>query len=84
MFRATTFFWFLVPQTSLWGQIKIWTSLFRFQETGVLEKLGDFERHWHVCRKKSLPVVPFFSLYDPWRRGKQGGLCFGSGLTAKK
>ena len=33
---------------------------FCFQETGVLEELGRFERHWQVGRKKLLPVVHFF------------------------
>ena len=50
--------------------------IFCFQETGVLEELGGFERHWHVCRQKLLPVVRLFLGRVPWRRGKQGGLCF--------
>ena len=61
---------------SLRSQQKIWTSIFCFQETGVLEELGDFERHWHVRRQKLLPVVRLFLGRVPWRRGKQGGLCF--------
>ena len=31
-----------------------------FQETGVLEELGRFERHWHVRRKKLLPLIVYF------------------------
>ena len=59
---------------------KIWTSIFCFQETGVLEELGGFERHWHVRRKKLLPVVRLFLGRLPWRRGKQPKTCFGPGL----
>ena len=33
---------------------------FCFQETGVLEELGRFERHWQVGRKKLLLVVDFW------------------------
>ena len=55
---------------------KILEVNFCFQETGVLEELGGFERHWHVRRKKLLPVVRLFLGRVPWRRGKQGGLCF--------
>ena len=39
---------------------KILEVNFCFQETGVLEELGRFERHWHVGRKKLLPVVHLF------------------------
>ena len=55
---------------------KILEVNFCFQETGVLEELGRFERHWHVRRKKLLPVVRLFLGRLPWRRGKQGSLCF--------
>ena len=44
---------------------------FCFQETGVLEELGRFERHWQVGRKKLLPVVNLFLGRLPWRRGKR-------------
>ena len=53
----------------------IWRRFF-FQESCVLEELGIFERHWQIPRRKSLPVVRLFSLYDPWRRGKRVGTCF--------
>ena len=43
---------------------------FCFQETGILEELGRFERHWHVSRKKLSPVVHLFLGRLPWRRGK--------------
>ena len=43
---------------------------FCFQETGVLEELGGFERHQHVRREKLLPVVRLFLGRLPWRRGK--------------
>ena len=66
----------LVPWTSLCRSQKIWTSIFCFQETGVLEELGGFERHWHVRRKKLLPVVRLFLGRVPWRRGKSGTNCF--------
>ena len=36
----------------------------------VLDELGGFERHWHVRRKKLLPVVRLFLGRLPWRRGK--------------
>ena len=48
----------------------------RFQETGVLEELGGFERHWDVRRKNLLPVVRLFLGRVPWRRGKSGTNCF--------
>ena len=70
----------LVPWTSLCGAQKIWTSIFCFQETGVLEELGGFERHWDVRRKNLLPVVRLFLGRVPWRRGKQGDLCFFGGF----
>ena len=43
---------------------------FCFQETGVLEELGRFERHWHVRRKKLLPLMRLFLGRLPWRGGK--------------
>ena len=52
------------------------SELMKAAKTGVLEKLGGFECHWHVCRKKLLPVVRLFLWRVPWRRGKQGRLCF--------
>ena len=48
---------------------------FCFQETGVLEELGRFERHWQVGRKKLLPVVNLFLGRLPWRRGKRFNMC---------
>ena len=66
-------------EISVWSEKKIWTPIFWFQETGVLEELRGFERHWHVRRKKLLPVVRLFLGRLPWRRGKQVGLCFWSG-----
>ena len=69
-----------MPWTSLCGAQKIWTSIFCFQETGVLEELGGFERHWDVRRKNLLPVVRLFLGRVPWRRGKQGDLCFFGGF----
>ena len=48
---------------------------FCFQETGVLEELGRFERHWQVGRKKLLPVVNLFLGRLPWRRGKRLNIC---------
>ena len=56
---------------------KIWASN---QKSGVSEELGFFERHWQIPRRKSVPVIRLFSLYDPWRRGKRPSLCFGPGL----
>ena len=49
---------------------------FFFQESCLLEELGIFERHWQIPRQKLLPVVRLFLGRVPWRRGKQGGLCF--------
>ena len=51
-------------------------SLFVFKKTGVLEKLGRFERHWQVGRKKLLPVVNLFLGRLPWRRGKRLNMCW--------
>ena len=43
---------------------------FCFQETGVLEELGRFERHWHVRHKKLLPLMRLFWGRLPWQGGK--------------
>ena len=48
---------------------------FCFQETGVLEELGRFERHWHVRRKKLLPLMRLFLGRLPWRGGKRLNMC---------
>ena len=61
---------------------KISSSIF-FQESCVLEELGIFERHWQIPHRKSLPVVRLFFLYEPWRRSKRGGLCFGGVFWTK-
>ena len=45
---------------------------FFFEESCVWEELGFFDRHQQILRRKSLPVVRLFFLYDPWRRGKSG------------
>ena len=49
---------------------------FFFRESRVLEELGIFERHWQIPRRKPVPVVRLFFLYDPWRRGKRVETCF--------
>ena len=54
---------------------KILEVNFCFQETGVLEELGRFERHWQVSRKKLLPVGNLFLGRLPWRRGKRLNMC---------
>ena len=54
---------------------KILEVNFCFQETGVLEELGRFERHWHVCRKKLLPLMRLFLRRLPWRGGKWLNIC---------
>ena len=51
---------------------KFFFGVFFFQESCVWEELGIFERHWQMPRRKSLPVVCSFSLYNPWQRGKSG------------
>ena len=48
----------------------------KFRESRVLEELGIFERHWQIRRRKPVPVVRLFFLYDPWRRGKRVETCF--------
>ena len=54
---------------------KILEVNFCFQETGVLEELGRFERHWHVRRKKLLPLMRLFWGRLPWRGGKRLNMC---------
>ena len=49
---------------------------FFFQLSGVLEELRGPQRHWHVPRKKLLPVVRFFLGRLPWRRGKRLNMCW--------
>ena len=61
---------------TIWLQQKFDTRIF-FQETGDLGEPDTFVRHWRIRRKKLLPVVCSFSLYNPWRRGKRLNLCFG-------
>ena len=48
----------------------------KIRESRVLEELGIFERHWQIRRRKPVPVVRLFFLYDPWRRGKRVETCF--------
>ena len=55
-----------------------------FQESCVLEELGIFERHWQIPRRKSLPVVRLFFVYNPWRRGNSGTDCFAAADLAPK
>ena len=54
-----------------------------FQESCILEELEFFRRHWQISRRKSLPIVCLFFLYDPWRRGKSRTDRFCSWLSAK-
>ena len=49
----------------------------------VFEELRFFGRHWQIPRRKSLPVIYFFSHYDLWRRGKSGTHHFWSWFLAK-
>ena len=49
---------------------------FCFRESQVSEELGILERHWQIRRRKPVPVVRLFFLYDPWRRGKRVETCF--------
>ena len=48
---------------------------FFFQETGVSDEPGIFERHWQIRRQKLLPEVGLFLGRLPWRRGKRLNLC---------
>ena len=64
-----------VSVPSLGFRHKLSRLLFFFQESGVLEDLGGFERHRHVHRKKLLPVVRLFWGRVPWRRGKRLNMC---------
>ena len=68
---------FFNNQKTCFGDVfsKILALIF-FRDSCVLEELGIFERHWQIPRRKSLPVVRLFSLYDPWRRGKRVETCF--------
>ena len=49
---------------------KIGTRFF-FQETGVSDEPGIFERHWQIRRQKILPEVGLFLGRLPWRKGKR-------------
>ena len=40
-----------------------------------MEELGRFERHWHVRRKKLLPLMRLFLGRLPWRGGKRLNMC---------
>ena len=53
---------------------------FCFQEPGVLEELGGFDRHWHVPRNKLLPLMRLFLGRLPWRGGKRLNMCRNPGL----
>ena len=61
---------FLAKKIQKYSQVN-----FCFQETGVLEELGRFERHWHVRRKKLLPLMRLFLGRLPWRGGKRLNMC---------
>ena len=54
---------------------KILEVNFCFQETGVLEELGRFERHWHIRRKKLLRLMRLFWGRLSWRGGKWLNMC---------
>ena len=70
-------FHFSTPKKSFWQNCFQKSSQvnFCFQETGVLEELGRFERHWHVRRKKLLPLMRLFWARLPWRGGKWLNMC---------
>ena len=53
---------------------KIGTRFF-FQETGVSDEPGIFERHQQIRLQKLLPEVGLFLGRLPWRRGKRLNLC---------
>ena len=80
-FRRFLTFHFSTPKNFCW-RIYLFSKMVSifFQESCVLEELGIFERHWQIPRRKSLPVVRLFFLYEPWRRGKSNRLCFWSGF----
>ena len=44
---------------------------FFFQETGVSDEPGIFERHQQIRLQKLLPEVGLFLGRLPWRRGKR-------------
>ena len=48
---------------------------FFFQETGVSDEPGIFERHQQIRLQKLLPEVGLFLGRLPWRRGKRFNLC---------
>ena len=48
---------------------------FLFQETGVSDEPGIFERPWQIRRAKILPEVGLFLGRLPWRRGKRLNMC---------
>ena len=48
---------------------------FFFQETGVSDEPGIFERHWQIRGEKLLPEVGLILGRLPWRRGKRLNLC---------
>ena len=79
-FGKTRFRWFptfdfSTPKKFFWWNFRSKKSA-RNQKSLVLEELRFFERHWQIPCQKLVPVVCFFSLYDPWRRGKRLILCF--------
>ena len=49
----------------------------------ILEMLRIFGGHGQIPRRKLLPVIILFSIYDLWRRGKSGTKCFWSWLSAE-
>ena len=53
------------------------------RKSARLEELGIFERYRQMRLEKWPPTNLFSDLYDPWRRGKQYGLCFWSGFFTK-
>ena len=61
---------------------KIWYSIF-FQETGVSDEPGIFERHQQIRLQKLLLEVGLFLGRLPWRRGKRLNLCRKSGPGTK-
>ena len=56
---------------------------FFFQETGVSDEPGIFERHQQIRLQKLLPEVGLFLGRLPWRRGKRLNLCRKSGPGTK-
>ena len=46
-----------------------------FQEIGVSDEPGIFERHWQIRRKKLSPEVSLFLGRLPWRRFKRFNMC---------